>query len=505
MDPVRFGYDEGYDLRTSNNNEHRSAADELSMPDADLQLARRSFLKQSGVSLGAAALTWLLARDTRAGHGGSTELPHFAPTAKRVVFLHQSGAPSQIDLFDAKPELARRHGSELPADVRMGQRLTTMTSEQAQKPLAASPFEFSRHGASGIEVSELLPHTARTADHLCVVRSLQTEAINHDPALTVFQTGVQQPGRPSMGSWISYGLGSDCDNLPAFVVLVSGGDPGDQPLFQRLWDSAFLPPANQGVRFRSGRDPVLFLSNPPGIDTGVRRRMLDTLAQLNRSHYAESGDPAIAARIEQFELACRMQSAVPELCDVEAEPEHTFSLYGDDARRPGTYAANCLMARRLAERGVRFIQLYHRGWDHHTHIENRLRQKCQETDQPSAALVQDLKQRGLLDETLIVWAGEFGRTAYCQGQLGSTDYGRDHHPRCFSIWLAGGGIRSGLTFGRTDDLSYNVVENPVSVNDLQATILHTLGVAHERLTYRFAGRDHRLTDVAGKVVREILA
>ena len=484
-------------------------------PQATLELhrriARRQFLGQASLGLGAVALATLLNPGDAAGEdhpsnsAGLPGLPHVAPTAKHVIFLHQSGAPSQIDLFDPKPVVRQWHGEEMPASVRRGQRLTTMTSDQASKPLTASPFEFSRNGAAGTELSELLPYTARVADDLCVVRSMTTEAINHDPAMTLFQTGSQQPGRPSMGSWTSYGLGSVNEDLPTYVVSVSGGDPGDQPLFDRLWSAGFIPSRHQGVRLRSGRDPVLFLNNPLGVSRHARRGMLDGLAKLNRLQFEASGDPEINTRIAQFELAYRMQTSVPNLVDLSNEPEHTFDLYGAEARRPGSYAANCLQARRLVERGVRFVQLFHRGWDHHTRINKRLRSKCLETDQASAALVLDLKQRGLLKDTLIVWAGEFGRTVFCQGQLEGTDWGRDHHPRCFSVWLAGGGIRPGMTYGQTDDFSYNVATDAMHVHDLQATILHCLGIDHKRLTYRHEGRDHRLTDVGGEVVRPILS
>ena len=464
---------------------------------------RRAFLISSTrLGLGFAAFHWLCQREASVI---GTERVEPLARAKRVIFLQQSGAPSQLDLFDPKPGLASRHGAELPESVRGGQRLTTMTAEQARKPIAASPFTFQPAGQSGIEISELLPYTAEVADHLCLIRSMHTEAINHDPAMTLLQTGVQQPGRPSMGAWIHFGLGSLNDSLPAFLVLISGGDPGDQPLFQRLWGAGFLPGRHQGVRLRSGRDPVLYLENPGDVPGADRRRMLDTLTQLNRLQQERTGDPELSSRIAQFELAYRMQTAVPELFDLSQESAATWELYGESAKTPGSFAANCLLARRLVERGVRFVQLYHRDWDHHTNIENRLRKKCLETDQASAALLLDLRQRGLLDDTLVIWGGEFGRTVYCQGELDSHDYGRDHHPRCFSIWLAGGGTRRGFVHGKTDEFSYNVVEGPVSINDLQATILHLLGLNHEQLTYRFAGRDHRLTDVSGQVVQEVLA
>ena len=470
---------------------------------------RRQFLGNSAGGIGLAALAGLLddrpASAAPAGWSGLPELPHHAPRAKRVIFLHQSGAPSQLDLMDPKPQLDQLHGQEIPDSIRQGQRLTDMTANQQRKPVTQSMFKFARHGASGISMSELLPYTSRVVDDLCVIRSLHTEAINHDPGITFFQTGSQQPGRPSMGAWISYGLGSSNEDLPAFSVLISGGQPGDQPLMGRLWGSGFLSARHQGIKFRSGSNPILYLQNPAGINATRRRQMLDGLQALNQLSSDALGDPRIDESIEQFELAYRMQMSVPSLVDLSDEPESTFQLYGEDSRRPGSYAANCLLARRLAERGVRFIQLYHRGWDHHSNLPSRIPGKCKETDQASAALVTDLKQRGMLKDTLVVWAGEFGRTVYCQGDLTSTDYGRDHHPRCFSAWLAGGGLRAGITHGVTDEFSYNVVEDPVHVHDLQATILHLLGIDHQRLIYRFKGRDYRLTDIAGEVVKPILA
>jgi len=473
--------------------------------DHRLSLTRRHFFGRAG--LGMTALASLLAREAGAASGGLPGLPHFAPKAKRVIYLFQSGAPSQMDLFDPKPALNDRRGSELPDSVRKGQRLTGMTATQASFPVAPSRFRFARHGQSGAWVSELLPHTARVADDLCFIRSMHTEAINHDPAVTFLQTGAQLAGRPSIGAWLSYGLGSESDDLPAFVAMISqgSGNPNDQPLYDRLWGSGFLPTKYQGVKFRSVGDPVLYLSNPDGIDGGTRRRMLDDLARLNQLRLGEAGDPEIATRIAQYELAYRMQTAVPELIDVSSEPAHVFDLYGPDSRRPGTFAANCLLARRLAERGVRFIQLFHRGWDQHTSLPKQIAGQCHDTDQASAALVSDLKQRGLLDDTLVVWGGEFGRTVYCQGTLTADDYGRDHHPRCFTIWLAGGGIKSGVTHGETDDFCYNITRDPVHAHDLHATILHCLGIDHTRLTFRFQGRDFRLTDVAGSVVRDVLA
>ena len=482
------------------------------LTDHRLLINRRHFFGRIGI--GATALAALLneelsgapAKDATAT-GGLPGLPHFAPKAKRVIYLFQSGAPSQLDLFDHKPQLAERHGTDLPDSIRQGQRLTGMTASQDHFPIAPSKFRFSQHGRGGAWLSELLPHTARVADELCFIRTMHTEAINHDPAITFFQTGAQLAGRPSIGSWLSYGLGSENRDLPAFVALLSNGtgNPMDQPLYDRLWSSGFLPTTHQGVKFRAGGDPVLFLSNPAGFDATARRRMLDDLAKLNQMQFAEFGDPEISTRIAQYELAYRMQTSVPELTDVSGEPAGAFELYGPEARKPGTFAANCLLARRLAERGVRFIQLFHRGWDQHTKLPSQIAGQCRDTDQPSAALITDLKQRGLLDDTLVVWGGEFGRTVYCQGRLTKEDYGRDHHPRCFTIWVAGGGIKPGLTHGETDDYSYNVASNPVHVHDLHATLLHCLGIDHTRLTFKFQGRNHRLTDVHGEVVKAILA
>ncbi len=465
-------------------------------------LTRRHWLQSCSAGLGSIALTSLLADDQLPS--GQT---HFSPRAKRIIYLFQSGAPSQLDLFDPKPNLADLRATELPDSIRKGQRLTGMTSRQASFPIAPSMFKFAKHGKGGATISELLPHTAKVADELCFIKSMHTEAINHDPAITFFQTGNQLAGRPSIGSWLAYGLGSENADLPAFVVMISNGsgNPADQPLYDRLWGSGFLPSKYQGVKFRSIGDPVLYLSNPPGQDAATRRRVLDDLAELNRLKLDEYRDPEIATRISQYELAYRMQTSVPELTDVSSEPEHIFDLYGPDARKPGTFAANCLLARRLAERGVRFIQLFHRGWDQHLNLPKAIRGQCRDTDQPSAALILDLKQRGLLEDTLIVWGGEFGRTVYCQGKLTAEDYGRDHHPRCFSIWLAGGGIRGVYSHGATDDFSYNIIENPVHVHDLHATLLHCLGIDHTRLTFKFQGRYYRLTDVHGEVVKPLLA
>jgi hypothetical protein len=477
-------------------------------------LSRRHFLVQGGAGLGAIALATLLGEEAHAVAppapqyiGALPGLPHHRARAKRVIYLFQSGAPSQMDLFDPKPRLEELRGKELPDSVRKGQRLTGMTSTQSSFPIAPSKFRFRRHGTSGAWVSELLPHTAKVADRLCFIRSMYTEAINHDPAVTFFQTGAQLAGRPSIGAWLAYGLGNASRDLPAFVVMISrgSGNPIDQPLYDRLWGSGFLPTRYQGVKFRSGGDPVLYLSNPTGVGQDTRRRMLDDLAALNRLRHREVGDPEITTRIAQYEMAFRMQSSVPELADVSKEPEHVFKLYGEQARKPGTYAANCLLARRLVERGVRFVQLFHRGWDQHTSLPKQIAGQCSDTDQASAALITDLAQRGLLDDTLVVWGGEFGRTVYCQGTLTKDDYGRDHHPRCFTIWLAGGSIKGGQTYGETDDFSYNITRDPVHVHDLHATLLHCLGIDHKRLTFKFQGRHYRLTDVHGEVIDRLLA
>lgn len=474
-----------------------------------LSLGRRPFLSLGIAGLGHAALASLLQSDLHAAEktaiGALPGLPHHPPKAKRVIFLCQSGAPSQMDLFDYKPGLAEHHGEELPESVRMGQRLTTMTSEQSSKPIYRSPFEFAQHGKSGAWVSELLPHTAKWVDDLCFIRSMHTEAINHDPAMTFLQTGIEQPGRASMGSWVTYGLGTLNQNLPSFIVLTSGGQPGDQPLYGRLWGSGFLPPTYQGVRLALSEGGILYLKNPDGVSREMRRRMLDSLAKLNRQSAQGQADPEISARIAQYELAFAMQEEVPRLLNTKEETQKTLTRYGQDVHQPGTYAANCLLARRMAERGVRFIQLYHRDWDHHKDLHSKLKQRCQETDQPTAALLADLKERGLLEDTLVIWAGEFGRTCYSQGEPELSTFGRDHHPRCFTIWMAGGGVKRGLTWGETDEFSYNVVKNPVHVHDLQATILHLLGINHLKLTYRSQSRDFRLTDIAGEVVTDILA
>ncbi len=470
--------------------------------------SRRYFLQRNGVGLGAAALASLLNEDAGAQQtvGGLAGLPHFAARAKRVIYLFQSGAPSQMDLFDYKPGLRSLFNQDLPDSVRRGQRLTGMTATQERFPIAPSMYRFARHGHSGATISELMPHLANVADELCFIKSMHTEAINHDPAITFFQSGAQLAGRPSMGAWLAYGLGSESRDLPAFVVMISqgSGNPADQPLYDRLWGSGFLPSQYQGVKFRSTGDPVLFLSNPDGVDAATRRRMLDDLARLNQMRLEESGDPEIRTRIAQYELAYRMQTSVPDLTDISREPRRVLDMYGPEVERPGSYAYNCLLARRLTERGVRFVQLFHRGWDQHVNLPRQITGQARDTDQPSAALIRDLKSRGLLDDTLVVWGGEFGRTVYCQGTLTHDNYGRDHHPRCFTFWLAGGGVKPGMSFGQTDDFSYNIEENPVEVHDLHATMLHCLGIDHRRLTYRYQGRNHRLTDVHGNVVREIL-
>jgi hypothetical protein len=468
-------------------------------------LTRRYFFGKAAAGLGTAALASLLQADEFAG--AMPGIPHFPPTAKRVIYLFQSGAPSQMDLFDYKPRLRDLAKTELPDSIRGGQRLTGMTSGQTSFPVAPSIFPFQQYGNSGAWVSSLMPNVAKVADELCFVKSMYTEAINHDPGVTFFQTGFQIAGRPSIGSWLAYGLGSENKDLPAFVVMISqgSGNPNDQPLAERQWGSGFLPSKYQGVKFRSLGDPVLYLSDPDGFTQAERRRFIDDLGKLNQVELDQFGDPEIATRIAQYEMAYKMQSSVPELTDLSKEPAHTFDLYGPDSRKPGTFAANCLLARRMAERGVRFIQLFHRGWDQHNELPKQIQGQARDTDQASAALVQDLKERGLLQDTLVVWGGEFGRTVYCQGKLTADNYGRDHHPRCFTMWLAGGGIKPGVSVGETDDYCYNIVKDPVHVHDLHATILRTLGIDHTKLTYKFQGRNFRLTDVSGNVVKSILA
>lgn len=469
------------------------------------QYSRRDFLTKTSLGLGALALSGFgESRFDPTVLNGALSRPHHAPRAKRIIYLFQSGAPSQLDLFDYKPLLHQMHGQELPESVRSGQRLTGMTSGQSSFPLVGSPFTFKQYGASGAWMSELLPFTSKIADDLCIVKSMYTEAINHDPAVTFIQTGSQFPGRPSIGAWLSYGLGSDNENLPAFVVLVTKDKTG-QPLYSRSWGSGFLPSEHQGVQFRSGKNPVLYLENPPGVDADLRRNQLNDLRALQQIQYEHVEDPEINARIAQYEMAFRMQTSVPEIMDTEGEPEYIYDLYGEDSRKPGTYAANCLLARRLAERGVKFIQLYHQGWDQHGNLPSAIKIQCQETDQASAALITDLKQRGLLEDTLVIWGGEFGRTNYSQGQLTSNNFGRDHHPRCFSIWMAGGGTRPGLSFGATDDFGYHVASDHVHIHDFQATVMHSLGVDHEKLTYKYQGRRFRLTDVHGNVIENLLS
>ena len=476
--------------------------------EMNLDITRRHFFGRSSTGLGTMALASLLnpnllSGDQPANPAVAGKFPNFAPKAKRVIYLLQSGAPSQVDLLDYKPSLEKLHLTDLPDSVRGGQRLTGMTAGQKTFPVVKSPWAFRQHGQSGTWMSDLFPHLSKVVDDICVVKSMHTEAINHDPAITFFQSGHQQPGRPSIGAWLSYGLGSETENLPAFVVLLTKNTFHQaQPLYDRLWGSGFLPSQYQGVKFRSQGDPVLYLNDPTNRDAAARRGMLDRLEQLNQLRFQQTGDPEINARITQYEMAYRMQTSVPELADFSDEPESTFELYGDEAKQPGSHAANCLMARRMAERGVRFIQVFHRGWDHHSNVNKYLPNLCRETDQGSAALIAELKQRGMLEDTLVVWAGEFGRTVYAQGR--PETFGRDHHPRCFSIWMAGGGVKPGISYGQTDDFCYNVVENPVHVHDFHATMLHCMGIDHEKLTHRFQGRDYRLTDVHGHVVKDIL-
>jgi uncharacterized protein (DUF1501 family) len=471
-------------------------------------LSRRSFLNQFGLGLGGIALADLMQRDGHAASQSAADSgvlvsPHAAAKAKRIIYLFMSGGPSQMDLFDHKPLLNERHGEELPASVRMGQRLTAMSGNQSSLPLAGTPFGFQQHGQSGAWMSDILPHTAKVADELCFLHGMHTDAINHGPAVTFMQTGSQFPGRPSMGAWLSYGLGIENDNLPSFVVLTTKGK-GGQPLVGRYWGNGFLPSRYQGVRFRSGKDPVLYLNNPEGIDRESRRMMLDRLKDLHEIQVAETADAEIEARIEQYELAFRMQESIPDVMDLSDESASVLESYGEDVKKPGSFAANCLTARRLAERGVRFIQLYHPGWDQHGGLRGGITGQCKETDQASAALVMDLKRRGMLEDTLVVWGGEFGRTNYCQGKLSAKDFGRDHHPKCFSLWMAGGGVKPGMSHGKTDDFGYNVVEGGVHVHDFHATLMHLLGIDHEQLTFRYQGRRFRLTDVHGHVVKDVV-
>ena len=471
--------------------------------DAQRAVTRRTFLSRSAGGIGLAALGSLFGNQAFAANG----FQHHAPKAKRIIYLFQSGAPSQMDLFDPKPAMNGKRGEDLPASIRQGQRLTTMTSGQSKFPVAPSIFKFAQHGNSGAWFSDLMPHMSKLADEWTIIRSMHTEAINHDPAITFMQTGSQLAGRPSIGSWVGYGLGSENRDLPAYVVLTSfgSGRPDDQPLYDRLWSAGFLPSKHQGVKFRNKGDRVLYLSNPPGMDAETRRGTLDELAALNQSRFDAVGDPEIQARISQYEMAFKMQASVPELLDISKEPQSVLDAYGPDVKRPGSYASNCLLARRLAERDVRFVQLFHMGWDHHGGLPKALKGQCNDTDQATAALIMDLKQRGLLDDTLIVWGGEFGRTIYSQGALTETNYGRDHHPRCFTMLMAGAGVKKGITYGATDDYCYNITENPVHVHDLNATIMHLMGMDHERLTFRYQGRDFRLTDIHGTVLKPLLA
>lgn len=478
--------------------------------ESRLNVNRRHFLGKLSVGLGSVALGSLLVPGLLKGEGDDelasvTGMPHFAPKAKRVIYLFQNGAPSQLESFDYKPLLNKMHGEELPASVRMGQRLTGMTSNQSSFPLVGSHFKFQQHGTSGAWVSEIFPNMARIVDDLCFVKTLHTEAINHDPALTFMQTGAQQGNRPSMGAWLSYGLGSENKNLPAYCVLLSRGRGNGQGVYSKLWTNGFLDSVHQGVQFSSGEEPVLYLNDPTGSDRTRTRKMLDHLEELNTLGYQEFGDPEIQTRIQQYEMAYRMQTAVPELTDVSKEPDDIVKMYGPECLVPGTYAANCLLARKLSEAGVRFVQLYHQGWDQHGNLTGEMPMQAKDVDRASAALVMDLKQRGLLDETLVIWGGEFGRTNYCQGKLDVKNYGRDHHPKCYTIWMAGGGIKPGITYGETDEFGYNIVKDPVHVNDFHATVLHLLGLNHERLVFKHLGRRYRLTDVGGRVVNPILA
>lgn len=478
--------------------------------ESRLNVNRRHFLGKLSLGLGSVALGSLLVPGLLKGDPEeelipTAGMPHFAPKAKRVIYLFQNGAPSQLESFDYKPLLNKMHGEELPASVRMGQRLTGMTSNQSSFPLVGSHFKFAQHGKSGAWVSEIFPNMAKIVDDLCFVKTLHTEAINHDPALTFMQTGAQQGNRPSMGAWLSYGLGSENKNLPAFCVLLSRGKGNGQGVYSKLWTNGFLDSVHQGVQFSSGEEPVLYLNDPTGTDRANTRKMLDRLGELNSLSYQEFGDPEIQTRIQQYEMAYRMQTAVPELTDVSKEPDDIVRMYGPECLVPGTYAANCLLARKLSEAGVRFVQLYHQGWDQHGNLTNEMPMQAKDVDRASAALIMDLKQRGLLDETLVIWGGEFGRTNYCQGSLSVSNYGRDHHPKCYTIWMAGGGIKPGITYGQTDEFGYNIVKDPVHVNDFHATVLHLLGLNHEALIYKHLGRRYRLTDVGGRVVTPIVA
>ncbi len=478
------------------------------MNQSSFTFNRRHFFRSSSTGVGVAALASLLGNEggaaAQAATAGLPQGTHFAPKAKRIIYLFQSGGPAQQDLFDYKPLLNEMNGEEIPPEVRGEQRLTGMSVNQSSLPLAGSAFKFAQHGESGAWLSELLPHHRDIVDDVCFIKSMHTEAINHDPAITMFQTGSQIAGRPSLGAWLSYGLGSENEDLPAFIVLVSAGQ-GGQPLYARLWGNGFLDSKYQGVQFRGGSDPVLYLSNPEGIPSSRRRAHLDAINQLNQHQFAKELDPEIESRIAQYEMAYRMQTSVPDAADFSDEPQSTFDLYGEDAKTPGTFAANCLLARRLAQRDVRFIQLYHQGWDQHSNLPKQIKGQAKETDQASAALVKDLKRLGLLDDTLVIWGGEFGRTSYTQGVLTSDNYGRDHHPRCFTTWMAGGGIKPGMSYGETDEFGYNIVRDGVHVHDFNATILHLMGIDHERLTFKYQGRRFRLTDVHGHVLQDVLA
>jgi hypothetical protein len=476
--------------------------------ESRLNANRRHFLGKLSLGIGTAALGSLLIPDLFWDDDDevlSSGLPHFAPKARRIIYLFQNGAPSQLESFDYKPMLNTMAGQDLPASVRMGQRLTGMTANQERFPLVGSYFRFAQHGQSGTWVSELFPNMAKVIDEFCVIKTMHTEAINHDPALTFMQTGAQQGNRPSMGAWLSYGLGSDNKNLPAFCVLLSRGRGNGQGVYSKLWTNGFLDSVHQGVQFSSSDEPVLYLNNPDGIDKDARRRMLDKLGALNSMAHEEFGDPEIQARVRQYEMAYRMQTSVPELTDLRREPDSVIKMYGPDCLVPGTYAANCLLARKLSEAGVRFVQLYHQGWDQHGNLVGEMPLQAQDADRASAALIMDLKQRGLLDETLVIWGGEFGRTNYCQGDLSKDNYGRDHHPRCYTVLMAGGGVKKGITYGESDEFGYNIVRDPVHVNDFHATILHLMGLDHEKLVFRHLGRRYRLTDVGGHVIKPLLA
>jgi len=473
-----------------------------------LNFNRRRFLSKLSLGLGSVALGSLLIPDLFEGGfeqaGLPSGIPDFAPKAKRVIYLFQNGAPSQLESFDYKPKLREMMGQELPESIRGAQRLTGMTANQASFPLVGSYYDFKQYGESRAWISDLFPHTAKVVDDICIIKSMFTEAINHDPALTFFQSGAQQGNRPSMGAWLSYGLGSENKNLPAYTVLLSRGKGNGQGVYSKLWSNGFLDSTHQGVQFSSGEDPVLYLKDPDGLNRFERRKMLDQLAEMNELSYQEFGDPEINAKVQQYEMAYRMQTAVPEVTDLSKEPDDIIKMYGADCLNPGSFAANCLLARKLSENGVRFVQLYHQGWDQHGNLPSEMAGQAKDVDQASAALITDLKQRGLLDETLVIWGGEFGRTNYSQGAMTKDNYGRDHHPRCFSIWMAGGGVKPGIVYGESDELGYNIIKDPVHVHDFHATILHQLGLNHEKLTYKHLGRRYRLTDVAGKVINDIL-